>query len=76
MAYMLLCLQMLLSVAEISGVSTKETTATVQQRQLHNEEEPMRNLEEMIQDGIYLFIFSFSYCSSQFLLVIIYHKLH
>ncbi|XP_023730135.1 uncharacterized protein LOC111877860 isoform X2 [Lactuca sativa] len=44
-------IQMLLSVAEISGVSTKETTATVQQRQLHNEEEPMRNLEEMIQDG-------------------------
>ncbi|CAH1413272.1 unnamed protein product [Lactuca virosa] len=43
-------IQMLLSIAEISGVSTKETTATVQQRQLHNEEEPMRNLEEMIQD--------------------------
>jgi len=49
---MLLWLQMLLSVAELSGFSSKETTASVQQRQLRNDEEPARNFEEMVQDGI------------------------
>ncbi|KAI3813329.1 hypothetical protein L1987_18049 [Smallanthus sonchifolius] len=44
-------IQMLLSVAELSGVSSKETTASVQQMQLHNDEEPVRNFEEMVQDG-------------------------
>ncbi|KAL4568657.1 hypothetical protein LXL04_024272 [Taraxacum kok-saghyz] len=46
-------IQMLLSVAELSGASSKETTATVHQRQLrnNNNEEPPRKLEEILQDG-------------------------
>ncbi|KVI02632.1 Vacuolar protein sorting-associated protein 13 domain-containing protein [Cynara cardunculus var. scolymus] len=44
-------MQMMLSVAELSGGSSKETTASVQQRQLHIDEEPVRKLEEMVQDG-------------------------
>lgn len=44
-------IQMLLSVAELSGVSTKETTETVQQRQLHNDTEPVRKPDEILQDG-------------------------
>ncbi|KAI3665752.1 hypothetical protein L6452_44382 [Arctium lappa] len=44
-------MQMMLSVAELSGVSGKETTTTVQRRQLHIDEEPVRRLEEMVQDG-------------------------
>ncbi|KAK9053203.1 hypothetical protein SSX86_029835 [Deinandra increscens subsp. villosa] len=44
-------IQMLLSVAELSGAPSEETTASVQQRQLHNDEEPARNFQEMVQDG-------------------------
>nr|XP_043638642.1 uncharacterized protein LOC122609764 isoform X2 [Erigeron canadensis] len=44
-------LQMMLSVAELSGVSTKETTANVQRRHLYNGEESERKLEKMVQDG-------------------------
>ncbi|KAI7740515.1 hypothetical protein M8C21_024427 [Ambrosia artemisiifolia] len=44
-------IQMMLAVAELSGVSSKETTAGVQQRQFHNDEEPARNFEEIVQDG-------------------------
>lgn len=46
---------MMLSVTELSEVSSKETTASVQQRQLHDNAEPERKLEEnqeMVQDGI------------------------
>ncbi|KAL8200609.1 hypothetical protein R6Q57_011948 [Mikania cordata] len=44
-------IQMLLSIAELSGVSSKEATANVQQRHLHYDEEPARNFEELVQDG-------------------------
>ncbi|XP_071694742.1 uncharacterized protein [Rutidosis leptorrhynchoides] len=44
-------IQMLLSVAELPGVSSKETTASVSRGQLRNDDEPVRKLEEMVQDG-------------------------
>lgn len=44
-------LQMMLSVADLSGVSSKETTASLQERQLQTNNESLRKSEEMVPDG-------------------------